>query len=61
MSYDPTDRSTWHYAVFVSGTNDQLTDPMTRAECHQWAEDAYADGETRVLAIYLAETPLTIT
>lgn len=42
------------YAVFESGTDDQLSEVMTRAEARQWADDAYEAGETRVLAIRLA-------
>lgn len=42
------------YAVFESGTEDQLSNVMTRVEARQWADDAYEAGETRVLAIRLA-------
>lgn len=39
------------FAVFESGTNDQLTEVMTNMQCRNWVRDAYAEGETRTLCI----------
>jgi hypothetical protein len=42
------------YAVFESGTDDQLSESMTRQQARQWLADAYDAGETRSLVIRLA-------
>lgn len=39
------------YAVYVSGTDERLSEYMTAREARLWVKESYDDGETRLLVV----------